>query len=196
MTRSKKSRKPGVGSSGAPKPKLDKATLAQVEKRQKKKNGKVAGNRQLEATQNKKSDVANKQKKDPRLGNKTPIVLTKSTSAQPVAKTKAAKQKPIAAVRAVEPSQIQTQQQRLIEIEQDEKLLAIVAKQDEEQPLTDTEIDYFNNLMDEHAQLSDALGLTEEDEIEEPAKKCAFSEDDLWDKLDSSDLSTFGQEED
>jgi len=193
MTRSRKSRKPGVGSSGAPKPKLDKATLAQVEKRLKKKNGKVAGNRQLEASQDKKPTAENKQNKDPRLGNKTPIVLTKS-SAQPVAKTKPAKQKPIAEVRAVEPSQAQTQQQRLINIEQDEKLLAIVAKQDEEQPLTDTEIDYFNNLMDEHARLSDALGLTEEDE--EPTKKGAFSEDELWDKLDSSDFSAFGQEED
>jgi len=196
MTRSKKSRQPGVGSSGAPKPKLDKATLAQVEKRQKKKNGKVAGNRQQEAAKNKTTDVVNKQNKDPRLGSKTPIVLTKSSSAKPTVKSQASKQKPIAAVRTVEPNQTQTQQQRLIEIEQDEQLLAIIAKQDDEQPLTDAEIDYFNNLMDEHAQLSDALGLSEEEEIDQPAQKKPFSEDDLWNKLDSSDLSSFGQEED
>jgi len=61
MSRSKKSRKPG----GAPtaKPKLSKQELEKVEKRIRKTTGKVAGNRQKEALQEKRATINKGQKK-------------------------------------------------------------------------------------------------------------------------------------
>lgn len=190
MSRSKKSRKPGVGSSGLPKPKVDKKTLAQMsDKRPKKKNGKTAGNRQQEAKTNKGEPQQNAQARDPRLGSKKPIVLVKESAKQPATLTnKPKKEKPIAAIRKVEPSD--SLQQRLIAIEEDEYLLAIIAKQEDEIVLSEEEIEYFNNLMDEHAKISDILGLDEEESDEEKPRN-DLSEDDLWNKLDSSDFSEF-----
>ena len=193
MSRSKKSRKPGVGSSGLPKPKLDKKTLAQTtDKKPKKKNGKTAGNRQLEAKDNKVGQQQNTQARDPRLGSKKPIVLTKDSIPQTeIAKPK--QQKPIAAVRKIEPSD--SLPIRLAAIEEDEHLLAIIAKQEENIGLNEEEIDYFNKLMDEHAKISNILGIDEEDDVEEDTKpRKDLSEEDLWDKLDSSDFSKFNSD--
>ncbi|WP_286263479.1 Der GTPase-activating protein YihI [Thalassotalea atypica] len=193
MTRSKKSRNPGVGSSGAPKPKLDKASLAKLpDRKPKKKNGKIAGNRQQEAEKKSNAQRQNTQAKDPRLGSKKPIVLTKAEV--PAAKTtkKPAKIKPIAAVRTVEPSV--DLERRLHEIEQDEKLLAIIEKQDEDIALSEEEIEHFNLLMDEHASLQEALGIEEDEKTHEQHQPS--SEEDLWNKLDRSDFSNFEFNED
>lgn len=194
MSRTKKSRKPG----GAPtaKPKLSKQELAKVEKRVRKSTGKQAGNRQKEAAQEKTNSNQQGVNKDPRLGNKTPIVLGKA-----VAKTEKPKQSKstssnasvIAGVRFAENSVAElTPEQAIHAIEQDETLQDILAKIAEDIALTEQEVNYYNELMDKHQALSEALDLDEEDS-EEVAD--TTSEDDLWDKLDGHDFSDFEEKE-
>lgn len=201
MSRTKKSRKPG----GAPtaKPKLSKQELEKVEKRIRKKTGKVAGNRQKEA----KSQLADDNKvvnKDPRLGSKKAIVLGKVTtkaekSAQ--AKTTSAKVAAIANVRFVDNSdtelslkQTLTVAQQLEAIEEDEMLQSILAKQEANTDLTEQDVNYYNDMMDRHQALSAELGLDEDDEFSE-SDAVSDSEDDLWDKLDRTDFSDFDNKE-
>ena len=214
MSRSKKSRKPG----GAPtaKPKLSKQELANVEKRTRKTTGKVAGNRQKEAmpdqTQNNQKGV----NKDPRLGNKTPIVLGKIMTKAEKAKAEKSKQvqqssqepAPIAAVRFVENTDVElsnkqeitpaalTPEQEIDAIEQDEFLQSLLAKQEDDIALTEQEVDYYNEKMERHQALSAELGLDDEDEESESDESNSNdSEDDLWDKLDRPDFSDFEEKE-
>ncbi len=198
MAHSKKSRKPG--SAPTAKPKLSKVELANVEKRVRKKTGKKPGNRQQEAQPLQNSDQNANQKKDPRIGSKKPIDLGgKVKTAQPKpAQSKSAqiesrnaikaKQDPIAAIRAVSSDIADvelTLGQELESIEADERLQAILAKQENELALTEEEVDYFNDMMERHQQISAQL---DEDEEEETSRSSATSEDDLWDKLDNSSL--------
>jgi len=187
MSRSKKSRKPG----GAPtaKPKLSKVELAAVEKRVRKKSGKKPGNRQQEAQQIKDTDQVANQHKDPRIGSKKPIDL--GGAAKPI-KAKLSKkpkvnQDPIAAIRTVDREEIVielTLAQALENIESDERLQTILTKQEDELALTEQEVDYFNDMMERHQQISEQLDSEEEPVNETSAK----SEDDLWDKLDNAPL--------
>ncbi|MBL4941566.1 MAG: GTPase-activating protein [Colwellia sp.] len=199
MSRSKKSRKPG----GAPtaKPKLSKAELASVEKRARKKTGNKPGNRQQEAQPVKSPAQNANQLKDPRIGNKKPIELgsaaklpqTKPKVAK-VAKVAKAKQDPIAAIRTmsndsvdVEANLVENLDQELANIEADERLQAILAKQEDELALTEQEVDYFNDMMERHQQISAQLDEDETDDVE-VSNTSRISEDDLWDKLDNSSL--------
>jgi len=198
MSRSKKSRKPG----GAPtaKPKLSKQELANVEKRTRKTTGKVAGNRQKEAMQDQTDNNQKGANKDPRLGNKTPIVLgkvvTKAEKAKQV-KTKQTSEKlaPIAAVRFVENSVVElSAEQEIDAIEQDVLLQSILAKQEDDIALTEQEVDYYNEKMERHQVLSAELGLDEDDEDSDESNS-SDSEDDLWDKLDRPNFSDFEEKE-
>jgi ribosome assembly protein YihI (activator of Der GTPase) len=190
MSRTKKSRKPG--SAPTAKPKLSKVELANVEKRVRKKTGKKPGNRQQEAQPIKDSNQNANQGKDPRIGSKKPIDLggvAKPTQAKAnkVVKTK---QDPIAAIRPVSNDNVAvelTLAQELANIEADERLQAILAKQEDELALTEQEVDYFNELMERHQQIS--AQLDEDEDEEETSKASAISEDDLWDKLDNSSLA-------
>jgi ribosome assembly protein YihI (activator of Der GTPase) len=190
MARTKKSRKPG--SAPTAKPKLSKVELANVEKRVRKKTGKKPGNRQQEALLLKDSDQNANQNKDPRIGSKKPIDLGgKVKVAQPKSnKTIKTKQDPIAAIRPVsrdiEDVEL-TLGEELDKIEADERLQIILAKQEDEIALTEEEVDYFNDLMERHQQIS--AQLDEEEGEEEENKPSTTSEDDLWDKLDNSSLS-------
>ena len=202
MSRSKKSRKPG----GAPtaKPKLSKQELEKVEKRTRKTTGKVAGNRQKEAMPEQTNSNQQGANKDPRLGNKTPIVLGKMVTKaekpkQVKAKQNSQKSAAIASVRFVEntdievlPNEALTPEQELDAIEQDETLQTILAKQEGDIALTEQEVDYYNEKMERHQALSAELGL-DEDASDEP--NSADSEDDLWDKLDRPDFSDFEEKE-
>jgi len=213
MSRSKKSRKPG----GAPtaKPKLSKQELSNVEKRTRKTTGKVAGNRQKEAAPEQRDGNQKGAKKDPRLGNKTPIVLGKFVTRaekEKAEKIKEAKIKqnsqelaPIAAVRFVEDTeaevvsqpealvkQVLSSEDELNAIEEDETLQSILAKQEDDIALTEDEVNYYNEMMERHQTLSAELGLDEEDESNESDDSEANeNEDDLWDKLDGHDFSDF-----
>jgi ribosome assembly protein YihI (activator of Der GTPase) len=218
MSRSKKSRKPG----GAPtaKPKLSKQELEKVEKRTRKTTGKVAGNRQKEAQPDQTESHQKGANKDPRLGNKTPIALgklitqaekdkaEKAKQAKAKAKQKSLKSAPIANVRFIENVDVElsekqeiisaalTPEQELDAIEQDETLQTILAKQEDDIALTEEEINYYNDMMDRHQALSAELGFDEEDESDDSDELTGSgSEDDLWDKLDSHDLSDFQDKE-
>lgn len=200
MSRSKKSRKPG----GAPtaKPKLSKQELESVEKRVRKKTGKVAGNRQKEATQQNTENNAQGANKDPRLGNKTPIALGKLITKSEKPKVSKPKQTQIAAVRFVEDTEetlpstpLLSPEDELNAIEQDDALQSILAKQEDDIALTEQEVDYYNELMERHQALSAELGLDEEDETEIDDTKPSETEDDLWDKLDGHDFSDFENKE-
>lgn len=215
MSRSKKSRKPGVGSSGVKKDTTTRSTtkdvVAPVDKKTKKLKGKPAGNRQNEAKP--LVDIQqSKVKKDPRIGNKTPIVLGKPTGKKSVAAQNKAKSttpivaqsknkaKPatssVAPIRTIEPEYIidtDALMQELEAIEQNERLISILSKQDEEIELTESEVDFFNEQMDKHQSIRETLGLDDEDEedLDDESVNTASSEDDLWDKFDNNDLSKF-----
>jgi hypothetical protein len=199
MSRSKKSRKPG----GAPtaKPKLSKQELANVEKRIRKSTGNVAGNRQKEAIQDKGANQQTAKQKDPRLGNKTPIVLDRiKTQTQNKKQTTNKKSQVIsdgvAHVHVIENNDQQLSAEQELElIEQDQVLQDILAKQEDAKMLTEQEVGYYNQKMERHQLLSTELGLYDEsvevtDDNEEPS-----SEAELWRKLDNTDLSDFTDKE-
>ncbi len=206
MSRSKKSRKPG----GAPtaKPKLSKKELEKVEKRIRKTTGKVAGNRQKEAVKEKKGKNQQGAKKDPRIGNKTPIALGKivekaDKSKQEKIKQNTTKTPAIAGVRFVEPELTDipsslplnmSPEEELDAIEQDEVLQNILTKQEDDIALTEEEVNYYNDMMERHQALSAELGLDEEDDISDE-EETNQSEDDLWNKLDGHDFSDFEEKE-
>lgn len=194
MARTKKSRKPG--SAPTAKPKLSKVELANVEKRLRKKTGNKPGNRQQEAMLIKNSIQQSDKHKDPRIGSKTPIDLGGSvvqTKNKPV-KVKKTTQDPIAAIRVVNAEAEQNAVQELVNlaqelenIEADERLQTILAKQEEALALTEQEVDYFNEMMERHQQLTEKLAEDEQPE-DESSSDNASSEEDLWDKLDNSSL--------
>lgn len=194
MSRTKKSRKPGVGSSGAIK--VDKDKLASPkDKKPKKKTGKQSGNRQQEAIQKSLPGQESKINKDPRLGNKTPINLGSPVSTKPAiintAKQKKAKQSPIAAIRTVEPDN--SLEQELYGIEQDERLKLILTKQEDDITLSEEEVEYFNNLMERHQEIRAKLGWDDEDDDddEQLTSQKSSSEDELWDKFDNDNFSDY-----
>lgn len=189
MTRIKKSRKPKAIATKAKEPKAIK------DKKPKKHVGKKSGTRQQEGVTNKTTPVATAQTKDARHGSKKPIALTQSViTANTSAKPKA-KQAPLAKVRVADDSS--ALRQELAAIEQDEQLLAIVDKQDLDQTLTTQEHEYYQQKMARYQQIQQQLGIDDDAEIAETnAKQKAGSDDDLWDKFDSDDLSRFDQFED
>ncbi len=75
--------------------------------------------------------------------------------------------------------------QELENIEADDRLQVILAKQEDELELTKEEVNYFNELMERHQEISAQLDNEEEPTVSSKVK----SEDDLWDKLDNSSLS-------
>ena len=85
-----------------------------------------------------------------------------------------------------------TPEQAINAIEQDEALQDILAKIAEDIALTEQEVNYYNELMEKHEKLSEALELDDNDEEEMVDTR---NEDDLWDKLDGHDFSEFKEKE-
>jgi len=199
MSRVKKSRKPGVGKRAVLSD-ADKKLIVPTAKKPKKKVGKEAGNRQKEAFSNKEQSTLNNANKDPRIGNKTPIDLTPQTPIKENTKnnvtTAQQKNSPIAAIKRIEPIELPTidLENELYAIEDDAQLQIILALQDEDKPLNDEQIDYFNKKMDRHQALRELLGWNDEDEDnddETDSQHEKNSEDDLWDSLDKTDFSKY-----
>ena len=188
MTRKKKTRNPG---SISIKPaKIDKESdFSSKDKKPKKQTGKKPGNRQQEALKKKRPTQTGGAKKDPRIGSKKPIVLTK---AAPENKT-SQKAKPAKKVQTIAPIKVIETGPSIVEqlaaIENDEQLQAILDKQEDGELLTESEVSYYNEMMDKHEALADQLDDNIEEEREESEER--LNEDDLWDKLDSTDLSDF-----
>ena len=198
MSRSKKSRKPGSGSSGPKKLEKKEVIAANAkDKRPKNKKGKAPGNRQQEAVQKTEKTGGQSLVKDKRIGSKKPIDLggaSKLAQKQPPAKKAKKKPEPIAAIRTIEVTPIENSlEQEMHAIEQDPRLLAILEKQDDEISLSESEVELFNQLMERHEEICLQLGLDDDEdlEIDEANYKSSDDEDQLWDKFDSSDLSKF-----
>jgi uncharacterized protein len=189
MSRKKKSRKPGVAPTTANKDDRKK-TIEVSDKRIKKKHGKTPGNRQQEAQIKQNQNPASSAKKDPRVGNKTPIILTKAPIEEKKTTQIKAKQAPIAAIRVVDNQQ--AYEDEMYAIEADERVQEILQKQDEDVALSEEEIDYFNLKMDRHSTLREKLGLDDDDELESSDQhESEVDEDALWDKLDNNKFSDF-----
>jgi len=191
MTRHRKSRKPGVAPSSAPKE--DKKKQIEVsDKKPKKLKGKKPGNRQQEAQQKTRTHGAVNSAKDPRIGNKTPIVLTKNpTKAQQTIKLDKKTNITLPSVKVIDNTD--ALEEELYAIEADEKLQEIIDKQEVETSLTSEEVDYFNEKMDRHQTLRTKLGWDDDTEEEDDIKSKTGSDDDdmLWDKLDNAKFSEY-----
>ncbi|NMP30570.1 GTPase-activating protein [Thalassotalea sp. M1531] len=186
MTRKKKTRNPG-SISIRPNKDSKESDFSSKDKKPKKKSGKISGNRQQEAVKKSRSQSSAAVNKDPRIGSKKPIVLTKA----PVKEEKVKSKKPklaqgIAPIKVIETGPSIAEQ--IAAIEADEKLQLILDKQEDGDLLTESEVSYYNKMMDKHEALAEQLD--DEDDTEDE-QQTDLSEDDLWDKLDSSDLSKF-----
>lgn len=193
MSRTKKSRKPGTGSSGAKKiEKTEKTVTPEKHKRIRKKTGNQAGSRQTVANKN-DTDAAQNVNKDPRLGSKKPIALgtvevkSKTVKASPAKKIQKDAIAPIRTSAQITPQE--ALRQELASIENDELLLDIVEKQEQELPLTEDEVNHYNKLMDRHEEITDQLDLDDEEEsTENDSTTAGSSEEQLWDKFNNSDF--------
>jgi ribosome assembly protein YihI (activator of Der GTPase) len=161
MTRIKKSRGTGqIGLRHKPKAeaRLDRERPIEAKK---KGSGKKSGSRnsQLEAKSEPNNQGKNA-KQDPRIGSKTPIPLVlneveKKLMDKPVDFT------PKAQLAKAKAPQI-TPQQELADIEQDEKLMALLERVEQGEILTGKDAKYFNAKTARHAQLMDMLGLSDD----------------------------------
>lgn len=181
MTRQKKSRKPKATIISAPKD----ALFSSKDKKPKKKTGLKSGNKQQVAVKKQKQPT-NKTAKDPRIGSKTPIVLIKET---PKAPKSSNNQSAIAAIKkAPEPMSLAEQ---LAAIENDERLWSITEQQENGQELSQTDVDYYNQQMDEYQRISEQLGADEDsnnDQVSVQDKDDdSLSEEELWQKFNSDD---------
>ena len=189
MTRRKKSRKPGLAPLSASRE--DKKLADLPDKKPKKHKGKVSGNRQKEAIKSKKTQQKSTNVKDPRIGSKKPILLGNEQTAIKGENKKPKKklqEKPLAAIRVVDNHS--ALHDELEAIENDAKLQEILAKQEDDIVLTESEVDYFNAQMDRHQAISEQLDIQEGSD-EEPAVNGPLDEDALWDKLDKNNLSDY-----
>ncbi len=185
MSRKKSSRK--QGSAPRAKPKLSKHELESVEKRVRKKKGKKPGNKQIEGNEQKIRKLAGQGEKDSRLGNKTPIILGKSSSVVKKVLINDLKT-PVLGKSSV---LLLDKENEIYEIENDEKLLLINTKQEDKSVLTSDEVDYYNLKMDRYHELQNEIGVVEKNEPNETVKNNSNSEDDLWDRLDNPDFTEY-----
>ncbi|QOL26181.1 GTPase-activating protein [Thalassotalea sp. LPB0316] len=179
MTRKKKSRKPGRGSSGVIK--TDANSTFDVEKRIRKKTGNKPGTRQQVTS--KKQAQSNQTNKDTRIGSKKPIALIKTTT--PTTQVKSVKPSilpKVIAVNATESADAKLWQE-LEQIEQHPELLSIVEKMDHDQALQAHEVDLYNKLMARHQEISDKLGIDHDEEDAVESDDEPLSEDALWQKF-------------
>lgn len=182
MTRIKKSRGTGqIGLRHKPKAeaRLDRERPIEAKK---KGAGKKSGSRnsQLEAKSEPNNQGKNA-KQDPRIGSKTPIPLVlneveKKLMDKPVEFT------PKAQLTKAKAPQVAPEQE-LAQLEQDEKLMALLERVEQGEILTGKDAKYFNAKTARHAELISLLGLDDDDE------DFADDEDDLdpLSKLEKTD---------
>lgn len=186
MTRKKKSRKPPQDPVKKRLSKQEKQQLAELkDKKPKKQSGNKPGNRQQEATAKARKANTNAKNKDPRLGSKKPIDLGVPLPSKPSTKNAKADTLPgIAAIRVVDDAV--SVESQISAIEQDSQLLEIIAKQEQDVALTEQEVNYYNNMMEQHETLSAQLDDEQTEESEAP-----LDDDSMWDKLDNTDFSDY-----
>lgn len=180
MTRKKKSRKIGTGGNGSFR--LSKEKLAELralkEQRVKKRTGNKAGTRNAQDALNEQQGTG-KQRKDSRLGSKKPISLVPEaavTQQQPEFKRHL---QPQVELRKVGEPEL-TPEQELEKIENDQKLMSLLERQNAGEVLVGKDIKYLNAKVERHQALCDLLGIEDEDE---------FDDEDMLDQFMSNDLA-------
>lgn len=160
MTRQKKSRKaPSLGPTQKPRQKkADKSDT--TGKRGKKTRGLAAGSRNNPETQNTSAKKQPGKSNDPRHGSKTPISLT------PVEPVFIPDTKPMAKVTKVKEPDLAPEQE-LEQIENDERLMALLERVDNDELLTGKDAKYFNAKMARHKVLMDELGYEDDDDFDD-----------------------------
>jgi len=180
MTRKKKTRK--VAANGTPRLSKEKlqALRALKEQRSKKTKGKKPGSRNApEILVKEQSNTTTN--KDPRVGSKKPISLvaepqpTKSNT-QPEMKRHL---QPQVELRKVGEPEL-TPEQELEQIENDQKLMSLLERQNAGEVLVGKDIKYLNAKVERHQALCDLLGIEDEDE---------FDDEDMLDQFMSNDLA-------
>jgi ribosome assembly protein YihI (activator of Der GTPase) len=189
MTRIKKSRKPGAGSSG--KMRLSKEKLRELremkEHRNKKHSGNKAGTRNAQDTKKATDDKRSQNQHDARKGSKKPISLV--PEAKMVATPEEVKfnrnLKPMASLDHSK-RELLTPQQELESIENDQKLMSLLERQNAGETLVGKDAKYLNSKVARHQALCEILGITDEDDYED---EDMYDDEDMLDQFMSSDLA-------
>ncbi|MEC8206659.1 MAG: Der GTPase-activating protein YihI, partial [Pseudomonadota bacterium] len=122
---------------------------------------------------------AGKQRKDSRLGSKKPISLVPEAEvAQQQPEFKRHLQPQVELRKVGEPEL--TQEQELEQIENDQKLMSLLERQNAGEVLVGKDIKYLNAKVERHQALCDLLGIEDEDE---------FDDEDMLDQFMSNDLA-------
>ncbi|AUJ68610.1 MULTISPECIES: Der GTPase-activating protein YihI [Pseudoalteromonas] len=182
MTRKKKTRK--VAANGTPRLSKEKlqALRALKEQRSKKTKGKKPGSRNApEILVKEQSNTTTN--KDPRVGSKKPISLVaepQPTKSNTQPEMKRHLQPQVKLTTAVETL---TPEQELEQLENDERLMALLERHERGELLTGKDAKYFNRGIARHQELCEILGI--DDEFEEGD----MLEDDPMDQFMSNDLA-------
>ncbi|WP_440054408.1 Der GTPase-activating protein YihI [Pseudoalteromonas sp. T1lg65] len=182
MTRKKKTRK--VASNGTPRLSKDKLKelRALKEQRSKKLKGKKPGSRNAPAVKAVDDGKASKNT-DPRVGSKKPIALVAGTTSsnennQPELKRHL---QPQVQLRKVQ--ETLSPEQELEQLENDERLMALLDRHERGELLTGKDAKYFNRGIARHQELCELLGI--DDEFEEQD----MQDDDPLEQFMSNDLA-------
>ncbi|MFC3032969.1 Der GTPase-activating protein YihI [Pseudoalteromonas fenneropenaei] len=183
MTRKKKSRK--VGGTGVPRLSKEKlqALRAEREQRVKKSKGLKAGSRNSQEAKKPLEKANGGKNQDARVGSKKPVALVPQQVAQvdgqEVQFNRSAM--PQVTLRKVAPPSL-TPEQELAQLENDERLMALIDKHERGELLTGKDAKYFNKSIARHQELCEILGIDdemEEDELLEDDPLAQFMSDDL-----------------
>ncbi|KFZ36296.1 aminotransferase [Shewanella mangrovi] len=178
MTRIKKSRNTNEnGPKRAPRTKKTDRKTA----RKKQETGNKSGSRQAVGATGSTSGQSNA-KKDPRLGSKKPVALSLPTQQAPIAAVKPAKKPAL------------TDEQKLMQLEDDPRLNSLLDQLEEGKTLSNTDQQWLDKQLNEIERLMQKLGI---EDLEEANDIGADDEDELLAKFDSgADLLKQYQQDD
>lgn len=178
MTRAKKSR--GSGQIGIRHKPAAEARLSRERPVETKKKGAglKSGSRNSQE-QTKQTPASGKSNKDPRHGSKKPIALIPDAAEQKLLQQDVnfAPKAQLSKAKAV----TLPPEQELAQLEQDERLLALVDRVEQGEILTGKDAKYFNSKTARHAELLTLLGLDQQADADEP------EEDDPLSRLEKTD---------
>jgi hypothetical protein len=132
-------------------------------------------NEQAASSSNQKSQAT-----DRRVGSKKPVQL--------VAPGTLAKTGPVEPIRKPKVATLSFSEE-LDKLEQDPKLAALLDRADDGESLSDAENQWLEQRLERISELMDELGITDEEEIDEPQSS------DEWDRFDSDDWDDFSDDE-
>lgn len=179
MTRAKKSR--GSGQIGVRHKPAAEARLSRERpvETKKKGSGLKSGSRNS-PEQVKNTTTAGRDNKDPRHGSKKPIPLVVSAAEQKLLQQDVnfAPKAQLTKAKA----QVLPPEQELAQLEQDERLLALVDRVEQGEILTGKDAKYFNSKTARHAELLALLGLDQDDDSDDEPE-----DDDPLSRLENTD---------